>query len=69
MLSALRELLGRGSLFGHDVFGPKFEPWVFMMMPPGGFLALGIALLVLAFFLDRRKARRTRQAARLAEAA
>jgi hypothetical protein len=40
-----------------------------MMMPPGGFLALGIALLVLAFFLDRRKARRTRQAARLAEAA
>ena len=69
MLSALRELLGRGSLFGHDIFGPHFEPWVFMMMPPGGFLALGIALLVLAYFLDRRKARRARQTARLAEAA
>jgi electron transport complex protein RnfE len=63
MLSALREILGRGSLFGHDIFGPHFEPWVFMMMPPGGFLALGIALLTLAFIQDRLKARRTRLAA------
>ena len=63
MLSALREILGRGSLFGHDIFGPHFEPWVFMMMPPGGFLALGIALLTLAFIQDRLKARRARLAA------
>ena len=33
---------------GTTVFGPQFEPWVFMMMPPGGFLTLGIALLGLA---------------------
>jgi len=63
MLSALREILGRGSLFGHDIFGPHFEPWVFMMMPPGGFLALGIALLTLAFIQGRLKARRARLAA------
>ena len=66
MLSALRELLGRGSLFGHDIFGPHFEPWVFMMMPPGGFLALGIALLTLAYIQDRLKARRARLAPRAA---
>ncbi len=55
MLSALRELLGRGSLLGHPVFGPRFEPWVFMVMPPGGFFALGVALLVLAWVTERRR--------------
>lgn len=57
MMSAIREILGTGSLFGYDVLGPRFEPWVFMVMPPGGFLTLGILLLGLAWFLDL-KARR-----------
>ena len=26
------------------MLGPRFEPWVFMVMPPGGFLTLGILL-------------------------
>lgn len=55
MMSAIRELLGKGSLLGHSVFGPHFEPWVFMVMPPGGFLTLGILLLLLAWYLERRK--------------
>jgi electron transport complex protein RnfE len=63
LLSAMRELLGRGSLFGHDLFGPRFEPWVFMVMPPGGFLALGIALLGLAFIIEWRRRRAGRVAA------
>ena len=57
MMSALREILGRGSLLGHDLFGPRFEPWVFMVMPPGGFLTLGILLLGLAWYLEVRKHR------------
>ncbi len=57
LLSAIRELLGRGSLLNHDVFGPRFEPWVFMVMPPGGFLTLGIALLGLAFIIEARRRR------------
>jgi electron transport complex protein RnfE len=63
LLSAIRELLGRGSLFGHNIFGPRFEPWVFMVMPPGGFLTLGIALLGLAFIIERRRRRAERAAA------
>ena len=62
LLSAIRELLGRGSLLNHDLLGPRFEPWVFMVMPPGGFLTLGIALLGLAFIIERRR-RRTARAA------
>ena len=57
MMSAIREILGRGSLLGYDLFGPRFEPWVFMVMPPGGFLTLGILLLGLAWFLELRKRR------------
>ncbi len=58
LLSAIRELLGRGSLLNVDLFGPRFEPWVFMVMPPGGFLTLGIALLGLATIIEWRRRRR-----------
>jgi electron transport complex protein RnfE len=62
LLSAIRELLGRGSLLNHDLLGPRFEPWVFMVMPPGGFLTLGIALLGLATIIELRRRRAERAA-------
>ena len=57
LLSAIREVLGSGSLLGFNLFGPRFEPWVFMVMPPGGFLTLGIALLGLAWIIEFRRRR------------
>jgi len=36
-LGSVREILGNGSLFGISLFGPHFEPWVVMLLPPGGF--------------------------------
>jgi H+/Na+-translocating ferredoxin:NAD+ oxidoreductase subunit E len=61
LLSTIREVLGNGSILGYPLFGPRFEPWVFMMLPPGGFLALGIALLGVAYVMEQRK-RRARRA-------
>jgi electron transport complex protein RnfE len=49
LISASRELLGSGSLLGYDVLGPTFEPWVFMVMPPGGFLMLGVLFLIMGW--------------------
>ena len=49
-LGAVREILGNGSLFGFDLFGPDFEPWVVMILPPGGFLTLGLLLLFFNWF-------------------
>lgn len=46
ILSGLREVLGSGSFLGYSLFGPSFEPWVIMILPPGGFLVLGFVLLV-----------------------
>jgi electron transport complex protein RnfE len=56
-MSAIRELLGRGSLMGIDILGPHFEPWVFMVLPPGGFFTLGL-LLITAAWIDQRKKQR-----------
>jgi electron transport complex protein RnfE len=52
-LGSLREMLGRGSLFGISLFGPHFEPWVIMLLPPGGFIGLGLMLLVLNWARSR----------------
>ena len=57
-MSAIRELLGRGSLLGVDILGPRWEPWVFMVLPPGGFFTLGLLLIGAAWVDDwRRRAR------------
>jgi electron transport complex protein RnfE len=44
-LGSVREILGDGRFFGLTLFGPDFEPWVIMILPPGGFLTLGLILL------------------------
>jgi electron transport complex protein RnfE len=49
-LGAVREILGDGALFGVKLFGENFEPWVIMVLPPGGFLTLGVILLFFNWF-------------------
>jgi electron transport complex protein RnfE len=53
-LGAIREILGNGSLFGVSLFGENFEPWIIMILPPGGFLTLGAILLFFNWF-QRKK--------------
>jgi len=57
MMGGIRELLGAGTLLGFPVFGEHFEPWVIMILPPGGFLTLGFWLLGLAWWTERRAQR------------
>ncbi|NOY26569.1 MAG: electron transport complex subunit E [Oligoflexia bacterium] len=62
LLGVVREILGSGSLFGMALFGPNYEPWVVMILPPGGFIMLGLILLVFSWVKQRRQARQARQA-------
>jgi electron transport complex protein RnfE len=55
LLGAIREVLGSGSLFGVSLFGPGFEPWVIMILPPGAFLTLGVLLALFAWAAERRR--------------
>ncbi len=53
-LGAVREILGEGALFGVKLFGENFEPWVIMILPPGGFLTLGLLLLFFNWLKERK---------------
>ena len=53
-LGAVREILGEGALFGVRLFSENFEPWVIMILPPGGFLTLGLLLLLFNWLKERK---------------
>jgi len=53
-LGSVREILGAGKLFGVPLFGPDFQPWVVMVLPPGGFFVLGSWLLLFNWLKGRK---------------
>lgn len=57
MMGTVREVLGNGSFLGVPLFGDAFEPWVIMILPPGGFFTLGLLLLVFAWWEERKAVR------------
>lgn len=44
VLGCIRELLGSGTLLGIPIMWSSYEPFKFMLKPPGAFVALGILL-------------------------
>ncbi len=60
-LGSVREILGAGTLFGMPLFGEHFQPWVVMLLPPGGFFVLGAWLLFFSW-RARRKAHKPTEA-------
>ena len=54
LMGSVREVLGQGTFLGVSVFGAEYEPWVVMILPPGGFLTLGVLLLVISRWERRR---------------
>jgi electron transport complex protein RnfE len=61
-LGATREILGSGSLFNVALFGENFEPWVIMILPPGGFLMLGVILIFFNWLQRPRAVRASKEA-------
>jgi electron transport complex protein RnfE len=56
-LGGVREILGNGTFFGLHLFGANFQPWVVMVLPPGGFFVLGSWLLLFALIKQRKEVR------------
>ncbi len=54
-LGSVREILGVGELFGISLFSENFEPWVIMILPPGGFITLGLLLLFFNWLAERKR--------------
>lgn len=55
ILGSIRELLGSGSLFGYEILGNWFRPWVIMILPSGAFLTLGILIGITNTFFKKEK--------------
>lgn len=53
-LGSVREIFGMGSLFGIPLFGEHFQPWIVMILPPGGFFVLGAWLLLFSWLRERK---------------
>lgn len=54
MMGSIREVLGNGTFLGVRVVGEGFEPWIIMILPPGGFFTLGAFLLTFAWWKGRK---------------
>jgi len=57
LMGAVREVIGSGTFLGMSIFGDSYEPWVVMILPPGGFLTLGFLLLAISWRARRRAER------------
>jgi len=47
LISSIREILGKGSIFGIGIMWESFKPFAFMIQAPGAFVCLGIILALI----------------------
>lgn len=65
LMSAIRELLGAGTLLGVQVMPSFIEPMIIMVTPAGGFAVLGV-LIAASVALEQNRTRKTGAPAELA---
>ena len=44
LVGVIRELLGSGTVFGWQVLGSWYDPALILILPPGGFLVIGLLI-------------------------
>lgn len=71
LIGVIRELFGAGTVLGYQVFGAWYNPALIMILPPGGFILIG--LLIASFNLmgeyqEKSKAAKVKAAAVRGEA-
>ncbi len=54
IISAVREIIGQGTILGHTVYSGAFKPITIISMPPGGFITLGILIAAINFIAKKR---------------
>ncbi len=54
MIGSLREILGYGTFFDIPLFGANYQPWVIMILPPGGFISMGLWCFAIAVYRARK---------------
>ena len=67
ILASVREIFGSGTLFGMNIMGESYQPMSLLTAPAGGFLTLGVLLIIVNMIrkklTDRAAARKEAEAA------
>ena len=64
LLAAVREVIGAGQIFGVACMPAGFQPMTILILPPGGFIALGLLMAAVTGAAEAMKKMRRREAAR-----
>ena len=56
IVASIRELIGSGTVFGRQLMPPGYEPMAFATSPAGGFVILGLTLMVVNYIFARKEA-------------
>ncbi|MGN0106334.1 MAG: Rnf-Nqr domain containing protein, partial [Hominilimicola sp.] len=56
IISAIREFLGAGSIWGITIYGEVIKPASIMIMAPGGFIVLGLIVGVINYIVKKKGA-------------
>lgn len=57
IVSSIREILGSGTIWGVSIAG-EISPMTMFILPPGGFIVLGLVIAVIQLVRARRKTRK-----------
>lgn len=61
LIGVIRELFGTGTILGITVFGSWYNPALIMILPPGGFILIGLLIGAINLFVDAQaKAKETK---------
>ena len=63
LLSCIRELFGSGTIFGLQMMPESYQPMAIMNQVPGGFITLGIMMIVVNFIRTAIQAKNSRKEA------
>lgn len=55
IISAVREFIGQGTVWGITIYGGMIKPAAIIGMPPGGFIVLGILIALINFIAAKKK--------------
>ncbi len=57
IISAIRELLGNGTILGANIIGENFSPALIIILPAGGFLVLGFLIALVQYIMSKLEGR------------
>ena len=66
LLSCVREIFGSGTVFGLNIMPAGYQPMAIMNQVPGGFITLGILMILVNFIKQRAAAARAQRKEELA---